>query len=74
MTREQEDSNPSLSPRHIQCLQLAAQGQTSREIARTLGISPRTVDQYILEACARLNVKTRVQAAAKATRLGIISE
>ena len=38
-----------LSPRQIECLRLAAAGQTSVEIAATLGLSSRTVDQYVGE-------------------------
>jgi DNA-binding CsgD family transcriptional regulator len=35
----------ALSPRQLDCLSLAAKGNTSAEVARTLGISPRTVVQ-----------------------------
>lgn len=69
-------SNPipysSLSPRQLDCLRLAAQGKSSPEIATLLGISRRTVDQRIAEACARLEVHNRVEAVAKAIRLGLI--
>lgn len=64
---------PQLSPRQIECLRLAAAGQTSSEIAVTLGLSPRTVDQYVGEACARLQVRSRTQAVAKAVTLGLLS-
>lgn len=62
-----------LSPRQIECLRLAAAGQTSPEIAATLGLSARTVDQYVAEACERLKVRNRVQAVAKAFELGLFS-
>lgn len=65
---------PQLSPRQIACLQLAAQGKRSPEIAEALGISRRTVDQYFEEAGARLDARTRVQAVAKAVRLGLVSD
>jgi len=68
---EREES--PLSPRQTACLTLAAQGKTSPEIASVLGISRRTVDQHIGEACGRLKVRTRVQAAATAVWLGLIS-
>jgi DNA-binding CsgD family transcriptional regulator len=60
-----------LSPRQIECLRLAAAGQTSLEIAAALGLSSRTVDQYVGEACERLKVRNRVQAVAKAVELGL---
>ena len=43
------------------------------EIAATLGLSSRTVDQYVGEACERLKVRNRVQAVAKAVELGLFS-
>ena len=69
-----ESADLRLSPRQIECLRLAAAGQTSREIAATLGLSSRTVDQYVGEACERLKVRNRVQAVAKAVELGLFSD
>jgi DNA-binding CsgD family transcriptional regulator len=68
-----ESSPPGLSPRQLECLQLAAQGRTSLEVAKDLGISARTVDQYMAEACERLNVRNRVHAVATAVALGLVS-
>jgi DNA-binding CsgD family transcriptional regulator len=62
-----------LSPRQTACLGLSALGRTSPEIAKLLGISPRTVNQHIGEACSRLEVRNRIQAVAKAVKLGLIS-
>lgn len=70
-------SDPSdlrLSPRQIECLRLAATGKTSVEIAAALGLSSRTVDQYVGEACERLKVRNRVQAVAKAVELGLFTD
>ena len=63
----------ALSPRQLHCLRLAAQGLTSPEIAKTLGISSRTVDQYFAGACERLGVRNRTQAVAELVALGLIS-
>lgn len=62
----------SLSPRQIECLNLASLGKTSTEIADMLKISPRTVDQHLGDACERLAVRNRTQAVAKALKLGLI--
>lgn len=62
----------TLSPRQLDCLRLAAEGKSSPEIAILLGISRRTVDQRIAEACERLEVRNRIEAVAKAVRLGLI--
>jgi len=63
---------PPLSIRQLECLALTAAGKSSPEIARLLGLSPRTVDDYISDACRRLGVRTRVQAVAVAVRAGLI--
>lgn len=69
-----ESVGSQLSPRQIECLRLAAAGKTSSEIAIVLGISSRTVDQYVGEACERLKVRNRTQAVAKALTLGLLSD
>lgn len=70
----QDGSVPVLSPRQIDCLRLAALGMTSAQIARKLGMAPRTVDQHLTLACARLGVRNRTPAVARAVLLGIISD
>jgi DNA-binding NarL/FixJ family response regulator len=55
-----------LSSREIQALTMVAQGRTSAEIARQLGMSKRTVDYHIENACTKLKATTRTQAATKA--------
>ena len=48
-----------LSVRQAQCLAGVARGLISKEIAREIGLSHRTVDRHIAEAMARLNTRTR---------------
>jgi len=69
-----KDSTPTLSPRQVACLRLVAGGKTTLEIGAELGISNRTVEQYVAEACARLGVRTRIEAIVKTIRLGLISD
>jgi DNA-binding CsgD family transcriptional regulator len=45
------------------CLRLVLQHQSSKDIARALGISPHTVDQRIRFAMKSLGVANRVEAA-----------
>jgi DNA-binding CsgD family transcriptional regulator len=71
---EQGAPRDLLSPRQIECLQLAARGLTSAQIAHDLGISARTVDQYFGEACERLRVRNRTQAVARAIALELIAQ
>lgn len=61
-----------LSPRQAECLDLVRQGRTSAQIAETLGISVRTVDQYVAESCAKLHARNRTHAVAKALRQKLI--
>jgi DNA-binding CsgD family transcriptional regulator len=74
-----EDCNPDLtraairlSPRQVECLNLTALGLSSAEIAADLGISSRTVDQHIGDACVRLKVRRRVHAVACAIGMGLL--
>jgi two-component system, NarL family, invasion response regulator UvrY len=45
-----------LSPREMQVLTLIAQGRTHYQVARTLGISPHTVDTYVKRARHKLRL------------------
>jgi DNA-binding CsgD family transcriptional regulator len=48
-----------LSPRQAEIFKLIDEGLTSKDIARKLGISPRTVDQHIAFIRAKYGVKSR---------------
>lgn len=50
----------NLSKREIECLQLAIKGYTAKKIAKTLGISHRTVEEYLL------NIRVKTGAGSKA--------
>lgn len=63
-----------LSPRQLSCLKLVATGKTTLEIAAELGMSHRTVEQYITDACTRLEVRSRIEAVVKAVRMGLICD
>ena len=52
-----------LSPRQRECLRLAYQRRTTKEIARELGIRPGTVATYCSEAIAILGADNRRHAA-----------
>jgi DNA-binding CsgD family transcriptional regulator len=61
-----------LAKRELECIRLAADGLTSEEIARSLGLSLHTANQYLAEAARKLNANGRMHAVAKALRLGLI--
>ncbi|AHA27630.1 response regulator transcription factor [Candidatus Liberibacter americanus] len=62
----------NLTERETSCLQLAGDGNTSEEIAERLGLSIHTVNAYLGSATVKLDAVNRIQAIAKAIRLGYI--
>ena len=62
-----------LSNREVDCLQLAGDGMVSEEIATKLGLSVHTVNAYLSSATDKLDSVNRIQAIAKAIRLGFIA-
>lgn len=62
----------NLSPRERDCLSWVAEGKSDWVVAEILGISPHTVHAHIENAKRKLNVASRVQAVAIATRHQLI--
>ena len=54
-----------LSAREDEVLRLLAQGRTDREIAMSLGISPRTVETHVSNILQKLGVRNRAEAAVR---------
>lgn len=65
--------NP-LTARQLEVLLKVERGQTTREIAQDLNLSPKTVEKYRSEILARLGVRNQVEALRAARELGILSE
>lgn len=57
------DAPDPLSDRERDVLRLAEQGQSNKEIAEALGLSPGTVRNYLHEAAQKLGAENRVEAA-----------
>lgn len=62
-----------LSPRERQILDLLANGMRAEGVAREIGISPATVYTHVRNIVAKLDVETRTQAVAIATRYGFLA-
>ncbi len=62
-----------LTAREIEVLRLIAQGQTNRQIAKNLTVSPGTVRVHVQHIIAKLEVSDRTQAAVRASELGLLS-
>jgi two-component system NarL family response regulator len=65
-------SGESLSEREIEVLKLMAQGKSNKEIAAALFISEGTVKSHGKSIFARMNVRSRAEAVAEASRRGLI--
>lgn len=62
-----------LTERELQVLQLVAQGQSNKIIARAMGISAETVKTHLKNIFEKLGVQQRKQAAAVAQSLGLLA-
>jgi DNA-binding NarL/FixJ family response regulator len=64
----------SLSERESEVIRLIAQGYTSKEIAQTLNLSPRTLETYKSRAMAKLSLASRAELIRYAARSGWLRE
>jgi DNA-binding NarL/FixJ family response regulator len=62
--RALERNSPPLSPQEQRLLPLVAQGKTNKEIAAELGLSDKTVKNYLANVYNKLHITRRSQAAA----------
>lgn len=67
------DAQKTLTARERECLLWTAEGKTSWEISKILGISERTVIFHLKNAAEKLDVNNRQQAVARAVSIGLIS-
>ena len=61
-----------LTGQEMKVLERLAAGQSNKEIARTLGVSPNTVKTHLANLFAKLEVARRTQAIGKARDLQLI--
>ena len=69
---EEPENLHALSARETEILRLVAQGHDNTEIARELYLSPSTVKNHVSSILDKLDVNSRVQAAVRAARAGIV--
>jgi len=67
-----DGGDPGLTGRELEVLRLVAAGQSNREIAAALVISPKTASVHVSNILAKLGAATRTEAAVKAHSLGLI--
>ena len=56
----------ALTPSELRVAQLAAAGQTNRQIAQALFVTQRTVENHLTSTYAKLGISSRARAAAQA--------
>jgi DNA-binding NarL/FixJ family response regulator len=69
-TRAQETLG--ISGRELEVLQLLAAGQSNKEIARRLDLSPNTVKTHVTKLFDKLEARRRTEAILRARELGMI--
>jgi DNA-binding CsgD family transcriptional regulator len=63
-----------LTPRELEVLALVAEGRSNRQIGDALFISAKTASVHVSNILAKLEVASRVEAAAVAHRLGLLDQ
>lgn len=64
------EENAGLTPREVELLQLFAKGESYKEAARSLGISPLTVGNHVKSIYRKLAVHSRGEAVYEAMKTG----
>jgi DNA-binding NarL/FixJ family response regulator len=60
-TKSSDRTRVSLSQREAEVMRLLALGHTSKEIAQSLGLSPRTLETYRQRAMSKLHLNSRAE-------------
>lgn len=67
-------ASPKLTPRQREVLRAVAAGQTDKEVAKGLNLSPRTVEMHVSAAMKALGSSTRAEAVHRAGALGLLND
>jgi len=71
-TRQTGERTRPLTGRETEVLRLAARGYSNREIARELGLSPRTIQAHMANIFGKMEVASRTEAVMVGLRRGLI--
>lgn len=69
---QEEGPHESLTQREKEALACVAKGNSLRQCAEMIGISPNTAAGYLKEAYRKLHINTRAEASIKALKMGLI--
>lgn len=64
--------NVPLTDREVEVLNQVLEGKSSKEVARLLFVSKRTIDFHLTNIYHKLHVSNRVQAVLRAAQLGLV--
>ncbi|MCC7353743.1 MAG: response regulator transcription factor [Anaerolineae bacterium] len=70
--RDERQQIGPLTAREMDVLRLLVEGKTNHEIGRALAISEKTVEKHVADIFAKLGVASRVEAAVRAVRTGLV--
>jgi PAS domain S-box-containing protein len=70
--RPPPQADSPLTPRQQQVLELLVSGQSTRQIAASLHLSPETIRNHIRDLLSALGTHSRVEAIAEARRRGLV--
>jgi DNA-binding CsgD family transcriptional regulator len=65
------DGSRELSPQERAVVSLLARGESNKEIARRLGVSPSTINTFLKRSFDKLGARTRAEAVIAASRTGL---
>jgi DNA-binding CsgD family transcriptional regulator len=71
-SRRAQEQGVELSKRELNCLQVAAEGKTAREISEQLAVVTRTVNFHINNAMSKLGASNKTHAVVLAMRMGLL--
>jgi DNA-binding CsgD family transcriptional regulator len=70
-TGHRQPSPHGLSRRELEVLRWLAAGETNRQIARRLGLSPHTIERHVANIYRKIGARGRADATAYALRSGL---
>ncbi len=73
MDRKRKDGVTSLTDREQEILQLIAEGNSNKEVAAVLGVSPRTIENHRAKIMSKLRLKSLSELVRYAVRNKIIA-
>ncbi|WP_106639166.1 response regulator transcription factor [Allosphingosinicella vermicomposti] len=72
MPWNEQGSEPDLTPRESEVLELVANGLSAKEVAHEIGIAPRTVERHIENVRMKMRARNRAHMVAQAVLNGVL--